>query len=84
MKYLLEQGLMDGSCMTVTGKTLAENLEACARLKGGADDRSSPSTIRSNRPATFESCAAQLAPEGAVAKITGKGRPAVHRPGAML
>ena len=26
MKYLLDKGLMDGDCLTVTGKTLAENL----------------------------------------------------------
>ena len=27
MKYLLKEGLIDGSCLTVTGKTIAENLE---------------------------------------------------------
>ena len=35
MKYLLEKGLMDGSCMTVTGKTLAENVESLPGLKEG-------------------------------------------------
>ena len=31
MKYLLEKGLLDGVCMTVTGKTIAENLADAAR-----------------------------------------------------
>ena len=38
LKYLMANGLIDGSCMTVTGKTLAENLEACPDLKEGQDD----------------------------------------------
>jgi dihydroxy-acid dehydratase len=29
MKYLLEKGLLDGDCLTVTGKTIAENLRVC-------------------------------------------------------
>ena len=33
LKYLMANGLIDGSCMTVTGKTLAENLQACPVLK---------------------------------------------------
>ena len=39
LKYLMANGLIDGSCMTVTGKTLAENLQACPDLKEGQDDR---------------------------------------------
>lgn len=35
LKYLLSRNLVDGSCMTVTGKTLADNLEACPGLKEG-------------------------------------------------
>ena len=35
LKYLLEKGLIDGSCMTVTGKTLAENLKDLPGLKEG-------------------------------------------------
>ena len=36
MKYLLEKGLMDGDCLTVTGKTLGENLGGAAGAEGGA------------------------------------------------
>ena len=35
MKYLLQEGLMDGSCLTVTGKTLAENVADLPGLKDG-------------------------------------------------
>ena len=34
---LLEAGLLDGSCMTVTGKTLAENVKDLPRLKPGQE-----------------------------------------------
>ena len=39
LKYLLERNLIDGSCLTVTGKTLAENLAACPGLKEGQQGR---------------------------------------------
>jgi dihydroxy-acid dehydratase len=52
MKRLLDQGLLHGDCLTVTGKTMAEN------LAGAADHLV---VLRGN-----------VAPEGAVAKITGK------------
>jgi dihydroxy-acid dehydratase len=71
MKYLLEKGLMDGSCLTVTGKTLAENLESLPGLKSGQtivhpveNPIKSSGHIRILR--------GSLAPDGAVAKITGK------------
>src|SRR5690606_19365684 len=71
MKYLLENGLLDGSCMTVTGRTLAENLAEVQPLKAGQEiiaplDRPLKATghIRILR--------GNLAPGGAVAKITGK------------
>ena len=57
LKYLLERGLIDGSCLTVTGKTLAENLEAEAPL---AKDQTviHPLRRRSKTAATFGSCEA--------------------------
>ncbi len=71
MKYLLENDYLDGSCMTVTGKTLAENLEPLPGLQEGQrivhtlDQPIKPSGhIRILR--------GSLAPDGAVAKITGK------------
>lgn len=37
MKYLLEKGFLHGDCLTVTGKTLAENLANVDGLKDGQD-----------------------------------------------
>jgi len=71
MKRMLEQGLLHGECMTVTGRTLAENL---ARVPDYPADQD---IIRSfDDPIKPDSHLAILygnvAPEGAVAKITGK------------
>ena len=48
MKYLLERGFLHGDCMTVTGKTLAENLADAAPLEDRAADHSA---ARERRPA---------------------------------
>jgi dihydroxy-acid dehydratase len=71
LKYLLAKGLLDGSCLTVTGKTLAENLKDLEGLKEGQkiihkleDPIKKTGHIRILR--------GNLAPDGAVAKITGK------------
>lgn len=71
MKYLWENGLIDGDCPTVTGRTVAENLAGVPGLREGQpiirplDDPIKPTghiqILRGN-----------LAPDGAVAKITGK------------
>jgi dihydroxy-acid dehydratase len=71
MKMLLEAGLIDGSCMTVTGKTIAENLKPLPGLK------TSQTIVRPlDKPlkATghIRIMRGNLCPEGAVAKITGK------------
>src|SRR5215510_12053412 len=71
MKYLLEHGLINGECMTVTGKTVAENLAEAPGLTPGQDivqplDRPIKPT------AHIQILRGTLAPDGAVAKITGK------------
>lgn len=71
MKYLLREGLMNGDCMTVTGKTLAENCAEVPDLSEGQDivhALSDPIKKTGHLQMLFGS----LAPEGAVAKITGK------------
>ncbi len=71
MKILLEAGLLHGDCLTVTGKTLAENLADVAPYP---DDQKIIAALDS--PLKAEShlriLHGNLAPEGAVAKITGK------------
>jgi dihydroxy-acid dehydratase len=71
MKYLLEKGLLNGDCLTVTGKTVAENLRDLPGLAPGQDV---VHTLEEPIKATghIRILRGNLAPEGAVAKITGK------------
>jgi dihydroxy-acid dehydratase len=71
MKYLLEKGLMNGNCLTVTGKTLAENLASLPGLKAG-QDIIHPVERPIKKTAHIQILRGNLAVEGAVAKITGK------------
>ncbi|MEE2989992.1 MAG: dihydroxy-acid dehydratase [Planctomycetota bacterium] len=71
MKYLLAAGLLDGDCLTVTGRTLAENLESAGDLAEGQDVvRTLQDPIKAS--GHLQILKGNLAPEGAVAKITGK------------
>jgi len=71
MKFLLEKGLIDGSCMTVTGKTIAENLADLPGLKEG-QDIIKPLENPIKETGHIRILRGNLASEGAVAKITGK------------
>jgi dihydroxy-acid dehydratase len=71
MKFLLEKGLLDGNCKTVTGKTIAENLADLPGLKAGQQVITSlEKPIKTT--GHIQILRGNLAPEGAVAKITGK------------
>jgi dihydroxy-acid dehydratase len=71
MKYLFEKGLLDGGCLTVTGKTLAENLaEARSLAEGQQIVRPLERPIKPT--GHIQILRGNLAPDGAVAKITGK------------
>uniref|UniRef100_A0AAV1UDT1 dihydroxy-acid dehydratase n=1 Tax=Peronospora matthiolae TaxID=2874970 RepID=A0AAV1UDT1_9STRA len=71
LKYLMKQGLIDGDCLTVTGKTLGENLAEVADL---SDNHKIIHPV--DRPLKSSGhlriLRGDLAPEGSVAKITGK------------
>lgn len=71
MKYLLSEGLLIGDCLTVTGKTLAENL---ASLPGLSPGQPIVHTLQDPIKSTghIQILRGNLAPEGSVAKITGK------------
>ncbi len=71
MKYLLEVGLLDGTPLTCTGKTLAENLESAPELKSGQKVVHAI-TEPIKKTGHIRILKGNLAPEGAVAKITGK------------
>lgn len=71
MKMLLKAGLMEGSCMTVTGKTLAENVKNSPDLASG-QEIIAPLDKPLKATGHLQILRGNLAPEGAVAKITGK------------
>ncbi|UCE88632.1 MAG: dihydroxy-acid dehydratase [Pseudomonadota bacterium] len=71
MKYLHEQGLINGGCLTVTGKTIAENLDAVPGLSKG-QQVIMPLDKPIKPTGHIQILAGNLAPGGSVAKITGK------------
>jgi dihydroxy-acid dehydratase len=71
MRYLLERGFLHGDVMTVTGKTLEENLDGLPGLKAGQEiiqPIENPVLPRGH----IRILTGNLAPDGSVAKITGK------------
>lgn len=83
MKVLLEAGLLNGECITITGKTVAENLASVPPL------RSDQEVIRPiSNPMYAEGHLAilrgNLAPEGCVAKISGLKNPVITGPAKVF
>ena len=84
MKMLLKHGVLHGDCMTITGKTVAEN------LKDVPDEpRADQDVIRPwNKPMYAQGHLAilkgNLAPEGCVAKITGLKNPVITGPARVF
>jgi dihydroxy-acid dehydratase len=83
MKVLLDAGLLHGDCLTITGKTVAENLADVAPLRADQD------VIRPvSDPMYAEGHLAilrgNLAPEGCVAKITGLKNPVITGPARVF
>ncbi|SFN59461.1 dihydroxy-acid dehydratase [Salegentibacter flavus] len=71
LKYMLQNGMLHGDCLTVTGKTLAENLAEVPDLEAGQDvirDLEHPIKKTGHIRVLY----GNLAEEGSVAKITGK------------
>lgn len=84
MKVLLKAGLLHGDCMTITGKTVAENL-----AKVPDAPRADQKVIRNiDKPIYEEGHLAilkgNLSPEGAVAKITGLKNPKITGPARVF
>jgi dihydroxy-acid dehydratase len=71
LKYLLKNGLLHGDCLTVTGKTLAENLENVPDLEEG-QDVIMPLDKPIKATGHLRMLYGNLATNGSVAKITGK------------
>ena len=71
MKWMLNEGMLDGSCLSVTGKTIAENLAKVASIDP-ANDILRPKSNPIKATGHLQMLFGNLAEEGAVAKITGK------------
>ena len=84
MKTLLAAGLLHGDCMTITGKTIAENLQDIPDAPRADQDVIRPI----DRPMYAEGHLAilkgNLSPEGAVAKITGLKNPVITGPARVF
>ncbi|MFY7827197.1 MAG: dihydroxy-acid dehydratase [Flectobacillus sp.] len=72
MKYLLKEGYLHGDCMTVTGKTVAENLADVPELDFDSQKIILPLTSPIKPTGHLQVLYGNLATGGAVAKITGK------------
>ncbi len=72
MKYLLKKGWLHGNCLTVTGKTIAENLEAVPDLDFETQKVILPAEDPIKQTGHLQILYGNLAEGGSVAKITGK------------
>jgi dihydroxy-acid dehydratase len=72
MKYLLKKGMLDGNCLTVSGLTIAENLENVPDLDFEKQDIIYPVEKPVKATGHLQILYGNLAPGGSVAKISGK------------
>lgn len=72
MKYLLQKGMLHGDCLTVTGKTLAENLASVPDIDFTKQDIIFPLEQPLKATGHIQILYGNLAEQGSVAKITGK------------
>jgi dihydroxy-acid dehydratase len=72
MKYLLEKGLLHGDCLTVTGKTIAENLAGIKSIDFETQDIIYPLENPVKKTGHLQILYGNLAEKGSVAKISGK------------
>lgn len=72
IKYLLKEGFMHGDCMTVTGRTLAENVQDAKDLDFESQDLLRPLSNPIKKTGHLQILKGNLAELGGVAKISGK------------
>jgi dihydroxy-acid dehydratase len=72
MKYMLKKGWLHGQCLTVTGKTVAENLELAPDLDFDKQDIIRPAENPIKATGHLQILYGNLAEKGSVAKISGK------------
>ncbi len=84
MKMLLNAGLLHGDCMTVTGKTVAENLANVPDMPPADQDVILPLDAPLYAEGHLAILKGNLAPEGAVAKISGLKNPVITGPARVF
>ena len=84
MKILLNAGLMHGECMTITGKTLAEELKDVPDQPPSGQDVIRPIDKPMYAQGHLAVLKGNLAPEGSVAKITGLKNPVITGPARVF
>jgi dihydroxy-acid dehydratase len=84
MKILLAHGVLHGDCMTITGKTVAENLKDVPEEPRQDQDVIRPWSNPMYKQGHLAILKGNLAPEGAVAKITGLKNPAITGPARVF
>jgi dihydroxy-acid dehydratase len=84
MKILLDAGLLHGECMTITGKTLAEELKDVPSRPRADQQVIFPLDRALYRQGHLAILKGNLAPEGAVAKITGLKNPVITGPARVF
>jgi dihydroxy-acid dehydratase len=84
MKILLAAGLLHGDCMTITGRTVAENLAALPDMPPAGQEVIRPFSNPLYAQGHLAILKGNLAPEGAVAKITGLKNPFITGPARVF
>ena len=84
MKTLLAAGLLHGDCITITGKTVAENLASIPDTPRADQDVIRPITNPMYEQGHLAILKGNLAPEGCVAKITGLKNPSMTGPARVF
>ncbi len=75
LRHFLAAGLLDGSCLTVSGRTLAENCAAAPAATTGADALLAPADAPFKRFADIQVCFGNVAPDGIVFKASSLSEP---------
>jgi dihydroxy-acid dehydratase len=84
MKLLLDAGLLHGDCITITGRTLAEELAAVPSAPPAGQDVIRPLDKALYAQGHLAVLKGNLSPEGCVAKITGLKNPAITGPARVF
>ena len=84
MKMLLNAGLLHGDCITITGKTVAENLKDVPDEPPAGQDVIRPFDAPLYKQGHLAILKGNLSPEGAVAKITGLKNPVITGPARVF